>query len=502
MRRIFPGAQFISRRAGFAVVIALVLARTFAVLNWSDVYFDADQAVMGLMAKHIAEGRAFPVFQYGAAYVLVLEAWLAAPLMAISDSSTVLMKAVPAAFNVATAVLLYAMLTCRASGLSPAVALLATAPVALPAVATANDLTSALGMNVEPLFFTLIIWMLRDRPIALGVVAAIAIKNREFALYAVAALIFLDVLRDRSAALWRPRIAGLVAFGLTWSLVAAINQYSTPLGPGTSLAMSGTVGDNVAVATSAICIDPARIPEDMRMLATELLPFQYGVRSVHWRQASHPGVQPPDASWLWWPLVGVLVLGVGRGLIRAWRFGPSAMTWLGIYLVMVGLQALIVYGATRCGHASFYTLRYTLLSVFVASGAIVLGLERESMPGVRGLVVCVCALWIGVCVVGHVAVLRGFLTSPPVGSYRQLATYLDNHEIRFIQSDYWTGYHVAFLTSERVRALTGFDRIQDYFLAVSANQEQVVEVRRLTDPPCNNAEVVGAFYVCRPAVAH
>ncbi|MBA3270716.1 MAG: hypothetical protein H0T71_09390, partial [Acidobacteria bacterium] len=412
MRRVIPGAQFISRRVGLAVVIAVVLARSFTLLYWSDVYFDADQAVTGLMAKHIAEGRAFPVFQYGAQYVLVLEAWLAAPLMAISDASPALLKSVPVVLNVASATLLYAILTTGVVALSPVLALLATAPVALPAVSAANDLSSALGMNIEPLFFTLVIWLLRERPIALGVIAAIAIKNREFALYAVAALVFLDVLRDRSAALWRPRMAGLIAFALTWSLVAVVNQYSSPMGPGTNMAMFGDFGDNVAVATSALCIEPAKIPGDMWILATELLPLQYGVRSVGWRLAPHPGAQPPDASWLWLPLVAVLVFGVARGLMRAWRFGPSTLTWLGLYLVMVGLQAVIVYGTSRCGNASFYTMRYTLLSVLVAAGAIILALERESVFSVRAIVVGVCTFWIGVCVLGHLAVIRGFLASP------------------------------------------------------------------------------------------
>ena len=34
------------------------------------VRFDADQAIVGLMAKHISEGRAFPVFFYGQSYLL------------------------------------------------------------------------------------------------------------------------------------------------------------------------------------------------------------------------------------------------------------------------------------------------------------------------------------------------------------------------------------------------------------------------------------------------
>ena len=499
MRRFIPGAQSISRRAGFGVVIAAIAARSFAGFYWEDVYFDADQAITGLMAKHIAEGRAFPVLQYGLPYALVLEAWLAAPLMAVSDTSISLLRLVPFVLNVASAMLLYGILTGGVVALTPGAALLATAPLALPGVGTANELAAAIGVNIETLFFTLVIWLLRRRPIALGVVAAIAIKNREFALYAVAALLFLDLLRDRSLALWRPRVAGAIAFAFTWSLIAIAHHYSSPFGPGTNLAMVGSIDDHVGVATNAMCIDVTEIPGDIRMLVTELLPFQYGVRSVRWPTAGHPGVAPPDASWLWLPLVGVLMFGIGRGLARARRLGPSALTWLGVYLVLVGLQAVIVYGVTRCGNASFLTLRYTLLSVFVATGAIVLALERESAAAVRALVIGVCTVWIGVCALGHATIAGGFLASPPAGRYRELATYLDEHDIRFIRTDYWTGYHVAFLTGERVRPLTEFDRVQDYMLAVRAHPDQAFEVRRAAITGCDNVVMVAGFFLCPPS---
>ena len=61
---------------GVAAVVILVIARSFAFVWWPDVHFDANQAVTGLMARHLIEGRAFPVFQYAQEYVLVIESWL------------------------------------------------------------------------------------------------------------------------------------------------------------------------------------------------------------------------------------------------------------------------------------------------------------------------------------------------------------------------------------------------------------------------------------------
>jgi hypothetical protein len=87
-----------------------------------------------------------------------------------------------------------------------------------------------------------------------------------------------------------------------------------------------------------------------------------------------------------------------------------------------------------------------------------------------------------------------------VGSYRQLANYLVAHDIEYIEADYWVGYHVAFLTGERVRASTNYDRILDHQLAVSANRDKAWSVWR-RDGRCTNSTRVGALYVCAPGTA-
>ena len=75
-----------------AIAIALTLARSTIFVAWPTSYFDSDQAVFGLMAKHIAELRAFPVFMYGQTYMLAVEAWLVAPLFALFGASAMLLK--------------------------------------------------------------------------------------------------------------------------------------------------------------------------------------------------------------------------------------------------------------------------------------------------------------------------------------------------------------------------------------------------------------------------
>ena len=79
-----------SRRV-LGVLAALAIARG-VIFMMPGVRFDADQAVVGLMAKHISEGRAFPVYFYGQSYLLAVEAYLAAPVMWLLGPTEVALK--------------------------------------------------------------------------------------------------------------------------------------------------------------------------------------------------------------------------------------------------------------------------------------------------------------------------------------------------------------------------------------------------------------------------
>ncbi len=42
-------------------------------------YFDSDQAIVGLMARHVATFHRFPLYYYGLNYLMGVQAWLIAP---------------------------------------------------------------------------------------------------------------------------------------------------------------------------------------------------------------------------------------------------------------------------------------------------------------------------------------------------------------------------------------------------------------------------------------
>lgn len=171
---------------------ALVLFRS-AVFVFFEGAFDSDQAIVALMAKHLSEGRTFPVFTYGQDYQLAIEAWLAAPLFWLFGPSVFLLKLPLLLVNLALAPLLIRLLE-RELGLRPMVGLLIASPFVLAPPGTAIYFLEASGGQVEPLFVVLLLWVTRYRPLTFGVILAFGFLQRVFTAYALGALVLIEML--------------------------------------------------------------------------------------------------------------------------------------------------------------------------------------------------------------------------------------------------------------------------------------------------------------------
>lgn len=91
--------------------LALMLVLGF-MIRWQLIYrmqfsIDSDEAIVGLMAKHIGEGRGIPVFYYGQHYMGSLESLLVAAAFSIFGSSSLVLRAVPLAVSLSLIFLLY-----------------------------------------------------------------------------------------------------------------------------------------------------------------------------------------------------------------------------------------------------------------------------------------------------------------------------------------------------------------------------------------------------------
>ena len=122
------------------LLAGLVLLRAFPFVWWPGAHFDSDQAVVGLMAKHISEARAFPLFYYGQNYMLAVEAYLAAPVMLVAGPTVTALKSPLVVINVAIVILLLRIVV-RDARLHPVVAAIAVLPIALPAAAKRRSST-------------------------------------------------------------------------------------------------------------------------------------------------------------------------------------------------------------------------------------------------------------------------------------------------------------------------------------------------------------------------
>src|SRR5688500_10012079 len=175
------------------LVVCIVVIRSAAFVFWEETQFDSDQAVMGLMAKHLSEGRAFPVFFYGSNHILAVQAWLAAPVFLLAGVSVTALKLPILAINIAIALLLLRCLE-RYAGMRPAAALVPVLFFALPAPVTAAHLLEPSGGNVEPLLYALLMWMTRRRSGWWVLFFGIGFLQLEFTLYALGTLLAIVVI--------------------------------------------------------------------------------------------------------------------------------------------------------------------------------------------------------------------------------------------------------------------------------------------------------------------
>ena len=160
LRRTWSG----ERTTVIAIAVALVAFRSLVFFFFGQLDFDSDQAIVGLMAKHLIEGRAFPLFYYGQTYMLAVEAWIAAPFFLVAGPTLGALRASLFAWNIAFVALLIVGLE-RGAGLRPWTALVPALFFALAPPSVARDLVQAQGGIIEPFVYIALLWFLRDRPL-------------------------------------------------------------------------------------------------------------------------------------------------------------------------------------------------------------------------------------------------------------------------------------------------------------------------------------------------
>ena len=202
-----------------AALLVFVRAAVFIFRGYVD--FNSDQAIVGLMAKHLSEFRSIPLFFYGQNYMLGVQSWIVAPFFWVARPSIAVLKTPLVLLNILAAVLLIRGVSNRLQ-LRPALGFVAALPFIMPTPAVAGSFLQTLGASgVEPLLYVLILWMLQSQPFAFGALLVFGFLHREFTVYAVPALVLIHI-ADRSfwtaaAARWAALMAA--GFALVWLIL-------------------------------------------------------------------------------------------------------------------------------------------------------------------------------------------------------------------------------------------------------------------------------------------
>jgi len=494
-------AFFSSREFRTVLIVAtlLIIFRSAVLVFWPQSYFDSDQAIFGLMAKHLAERRAFPMFMYGQTYILAVEAWLAAPVFVVAGASVAALKFPLLVINIIIAILLIRIFW-REVGLTPVAGLLAAIFFVLPAPGTAAQLVEPSGGNLEPFLYIVLIWLTRNRPNWCGVILGLGFLHREFTIYGLVALLAIEaahgVLFTRDGIVRRLKMFRTAAE--VWLLVTWLKQFSSAAGPGTSLADLYLLAppDNLRELLNRVCIDPRTMLAGVWAGLSTHLPKLFGMTPQPLIEYGIDSGARQGLPWGFLLLVGILGIAIVRIAMtiageRRWRpeYDPCA------YLVLVGLFSFGAYTLLRCGVIGI--MRYELLSLIGATGLAAWYLRIERVRVIATLWIALTVSWALGTSLGHARLWAEYLTHPPTGVKRLVIGQLESRGIHYAYADYWLAYYIAFMTNERIIVhSTDLSRISEYRSIVDAHRGEAVRIQRT--PCADGHQVFTGVYFCPP----
>jgi hypothetical protein len=495
----------VTERRALAVALALItIARSAVFVFAPGSQFDADQAVTGLMAKHLSELRAFPVFWYGQTYMLGVEAWMAAPIMAIAGATVTALKLPLLVINVAIVLLLFGSLVDDA-GLEPRRAAFATLFFAAATPITAAHYLTANGGNVEPCLYVLLLWRLRRRAIWFGFVLGLGFLNREFTVYGAIALLAIEGARGTlfSRDALRRYALALATAASVWIVVMVLRHFSSAAGPGTSMADLSTslAANNLLQVTERLCLNPRAIVSGAGQIF-----------SVHWPELFGLEAQPltdfgiesrvtqgmTGAPWLLVPLFGIpLVSWLQRRLRRQGLSAraPASGSDVCGYLLVTATLSILGYLVGRCGLIDFHTMRYELLSPLGAAGLAGWFLRDQRTRLLAAAWTACGAAVFAVSLTAHGRLIAEYTTHPPVPLKVDLIQALEARGVRYAYADYWTAYYVTFMTRERiVVASDAVVKVRSHNRLVDAHRGEAIRIAR--SPCAGGTQLTPAFWAC------
>jgi hypothetical protein len=442
---------------GLVALLLVGLAFRLAIVASPLGEIDGDEAVVGLMARHIAFLGERPVFYWGQPYLGSLEAFSAAPLFRVFDSSTFVLKLVPAAYSLAF-LALSAILARRLFGTGAALA--TAAYLAVPPAMWAVWSTKARGGYAELLFLgealllaTLALARSPSRRLVLlwGILAGLAFWTHLLAVvYLVPAVVFLLLARQ---ARWSWATVGLAALGALVGMTPLLIEN----------ALDGFL-------TIAALLRPPDLPVDP--LAQFLRFFRVGVPVLLGLGQPTTSQTMFDQDWLQRPAGHLAIAGLALVLMAGalLMFAPSVrrLVRCGAHpqaepalLVLLAVAVPPAVALTRFGF--FVSEPRYALPLYGAVPLLAGALWRVPWRGARWTVVgLVLGFNLWSLLSTDARLWRPEDTADSTAASRaELVQFLVAGDRHQMYTDYWIGYPVMFETRETVLAYVisgGFNR--------------------------------------------
>ncbi|GAB4498281.1 MAG: hypothetical protein OHK0052_11400 [Anaerolineales bacterium] len=481
------------------LLLALMLAAGVKVLLlWADsLPFNADEAVVALMARHIALGREFPVFFYGQAYMGSLDALLAAIGFRIFGEQVWVIRAIQTLLYLGTMGVVFAI-TRRIYADSPRTALWTVFLLAVPTVNVTLYTTISLGGYGEALLLgCLAIWgalvlrtrLLRAAPIpfwgwllwgagiglgfwafALSLVFALpagvyvllalwgAPANRPLRLLRAALLFLAGFLLGAAPWFWFAYQHGfeILLRELTLGGVAGVSGVSPLLRPFVHAFNFLLLGMTV--------IFGLRPPWDVRWLAAPLLPFALAFGLGVWVYAIRRARKTAEEALL----LGVMLTLVALFIFSSFGVDPSGRYFVPLVVPLAIFSARWLTGLQK-SIGRWVVLLLALLMLYNAWGTLQSALRYP--PGIT-------TQFDAVTQVDH-----RFMN--------ELADFLRTHGETHGYTNYWVSYPLAFLTQEELVFVARLPYHQDFRYTPREDRyppyaEQVARAKKIAYITTNN----------------
>jgi len=449
---------------GLGLPLVVVVGLKALLLAWDAFPFNADEAVVGLMARHILQGER-PVFFYGQAYLGSLDAWLIAAGFTVAGAHVWVIRAVQVGLYLLTVGTSY-LFALRATG-SRLAAWAAAMLLAVPTVGVTLYTTVSLGGYGEALIIGNLIlltslslraWPQRKRlwfgwgflgGLGVWVFGLTLVYSLASVPFVLPSLLSRKGCRRRVGAVLAAALGGIVGAApwLGWAVEHGLDSLVTELG-GSAIAGASPTDWLAAIGSHFM----------------NLLLFGPTVMM---------GLRPPwSVDVLVWPLVPLALIfwlgALGWAGMRRFRFGDDRAAGgllLAVVAILLAGFLLSPFGADPSGR--YFLPVYVVMAV--VGGAWVAHLRHARGGTWAGAALGAVLLFNLVSTIQAARPMSPRLTTAfdPVAqvdtSYLpELAGFLETNGETRGYSNYWVAYPLAFISNERLVFIPTLPYHQDF----------------------------------------